>query len=180
MDRIAQVFRDLALLIQRQHPAVAWMLARNSDWRERLVARLVVVVVVVVVAVELVEVGWVRRRMPSGTFGCRRLGHRASSLAHRTLGRVGRNDFETEIQKILRLELSLVMSWTRSIEHSPWWFVQMQVLLLDCRVVVVVVAVAVAADRVELLPRMKVRLAQVEVKSWEILPVLLEKEYVTL
>lgn len=83
MDRIAQVFRDLALLIQRQHPAVAWMLARNSDWRGRLVARLVVVVVV---AVELVEVGWVRRRMPSGTFGCRRLGRRASSLAHRTLG----------------------------------------------------------------------------------------------
>jgi hypothetical protein len=33
-----------------------------------------------------VEVGWVRRRMPSGTFGCRRLGRRASSLAHRTLG----------------------------------------------------------------------------------------------
>jgi hypothetical protein len=56
----------------------------------------------------------------------------------------------------------------------------MQVLLLGCRVVVVVVAVAVAADRVELLPRMKVRLAQVEVKSWEILRVLLEKEYVTL
>ena len=72
------------------------------------------------------------------------------------------------------------MNWTRSIEHSPWWFVQMQVLLLGCRVVVVVVAVAVAADWVELLPRMKVRLAQVEVKSWEILRVLLEKEYVTL
>jgi len=79
MDQIAQVFHDPELLIQRQHPVVAWTLARYSDWREILVARLVVA------AVEPAGVERVQRRTLSGTFGCRLLLDRAS-LAHRTLG----------------------------------------------------------------------------------------------
>lgn len=122
----------------------------------------------VVAAVEPAGVERVQRRTLSGTFGCRLLLDRAS-LAHRTLGRVGRNDSEMEIRRILHLELSLVKSWTHSIERFPLWFVQMQVLLLGYRVVVVAVAVAVTAEQAAMLPRMMVKLVPVVAKSWEIL-----------